>query len=65
MGQNMDWQLVLDLGLVLNYMTKYVTKSDMANNRAVHQLVKSVYRDTVTLQGRSTATFLRRSMGKL
>ena len=61
----MDWQLVLDLGLVLNYMTKYVTKSDMSNNRAVHQLVKSVYRDTVTRQGRSTATFLRRSMGKL
>ena len=42
-GANMDWQLVLDLGLVLNYMSKYVTKSDMSNNLAVHRLIKNIH----------------------
>lgn len=60
----MDFQLVLDLGLVLNYMSKYVTKSDMSNNLAVHRLVKRIHQ-TSSREGRSTASFLRRAMGKL
>lgn len=60
----MDFQLVLDLGLVLNYMSKYVTKSDMSNNLAVHRLVKRIHQ-TSSAEGRSTASFLCRAMGKL
>jgi hypothetical protein len=61
----MDWQLVVDLGLVLNYMSKYVTKSDMANNLNVHRLVKSIHREKVSNDGKSTAFFLRHTMQKL
>lgn len=62
---NMDWQLVLDKGMVTEYMTKYVTKSDFSTDAGLQRLMKSVYRQTVTEQGRSSQACLRRLMSKL
>ena len=64
-GANMDWQLILDPGMVIDYMTKYVTKSDMSSNKACTSLMKSLFDKTVTEEGRSVQSLLRRIMSKL
>ena len=61
----MDWQLVLDIRMVVNYMTNYVTKNDMANNKSYHRVVKYIYCKSVESEGRSVQSFLRRAMSKL
>jgi hypothetical protein len=64
-GANMDWQLILDPGMVIDYMTKYVTKNDMSSNAACGRLMKSLFHKTVQTEGRSVQSFLRRTMSKL
>lgn len=54
-GANMHFQLILDLGMVTGYMTKYFTKTDTAHNQAVHRLTKNPFHKT----------FLRQAMRKL
>ena len=64
-GANIDWQLVLDPGLVIDYMTKYVTKSELATTKTAARLMRSIFTRTVTDDGMSVQSFLRRIMNKL
>ena len=52
-GANMYWQLILDPRMVIDYMTKYVTKSDLSSNKACTSLMKTLFDRTVTEKGRS------------
>ena len=61
----MDFQLILDPGMVIDYMSKYVTKSDFSTNAACARLMKSLFDKTVTEEGRTTQSYLRRAMSKL
>ena len=63
-GANMDWQPILDPGMVIDYMTKYVTKSKLSTTALLNKLVKTVYSDNLA-QGRSAQSFLRQSMSKM
>jgi len=64
-GANIDWQLVLDPGLVIDYMTKYVTKSELATTKTAARLIHSILTRTVTDDGMYVQSFLRRIMNKL
>ena len=63
-GANMDWQLIIDPGMVLDYMAKYVTKSDNAQTKGSHRMIRNLFTKTVQEEGRSTQAFLRRVMSK-
>ena len=60
----MDWQLIIDPGMVLQYMAKYVTKSDNSQSKNSHRMIRNLFDKTVTDEGRSTQAFLRRVMSK-
>ena len=64
-GANMDWQLILDSGMVIEYMTKYVTKSDFSISSSCNRFMKRLYTQTVESEGRSVHTFLCRAMSKM
>ena len=64
-GANMDFQLITDAGMVVKYMTKYVTKSEGHLKGAVSRLVKKIFSNVVVEQGRSVQSFIRKSMSKL
>jgi len=64
-GANMDFQLILDPGMVVDYMTKYVTKADSSHGPQVARALKAIFTKTVREEGRTTQTFIRRVMGKL
>ena len=60
----MDWQLIIDPGMVLQYMAKYVTKSDNSQSKNSHRMIRNLFDKTVTDEGRSTQAFLRCVMSK-
>ena len=57
--------MVLDPGVVFGYMTKYATKSDSATTKTAARLMGTLFTRTVTDEGRSVQSFLRRTMNKL
>ncbi len=57
--------MVLDPGIVIEYMTKYVTKSESMTTKTAARLMASLFTRTVTNEGRSVQSFLRRTMNKL
>ena len=61
----MNRRITIDPGMVIDYMKKYVTKSEMSNNRACGRLIKSILHKTVEGKVRSVKTLLRLSMSKL
>ena len=63
-GANIDVQLILDPGMVIGYMTKYVTKSELSKSSTINRLMKTIFHETME-QGKSTQTFLRRMMSKM
>ena len=64
-GANTDFQPVLDPGMVIDYMTKYVTKSELQHSSSMHRLFKSVFSDVVGRDGKSARSCLRKMMSKL
>ena len=60
----MDWQLIIDPGMVLQYMSKYVTKSDNSQSKHSLRLIRNLFDKTVTNEGRSSQAFLRCVMSK-
>ena len=64
-GANMDWQLILDSGLVIEYMTKYVTKSDFSTSYACNRFMRNLFTQTVEQEGRNVHCFLRKTMSKM
>ena len=61
---NMDFRLVVDIGKVMEYLTKYVTKAEKSLTRGMEYLVRSIMRANM-LEGSDTLTTLRKIMGKL
>ena len=57
--------MVLDPGIVIEYMTKYITKSESMTTRTAARLMSSLFTRTVTNEGLSVQSFLRRTMNKL
>ena len=63
----MDWQLIINPGMVLQYMAKYVkyvTKSDNSQSKNNHCIIRNLFDKTVTDKGHSTQAFLRHVMSK-
>ena len=52
-GATMDWQIILDPVMAIDYMTKYVKNSDMTSNAACGRLRKSLFHKTVQTERRS------------
>ena len=50
--------------MVLQYMSKYVTKSDNSQSKHSINLIRNLFDKTVTNEGRSCQAFLRRVMSK-
>ena len=61
---NMDMQLTIDLGKVIGYMTKYVTKSEASMTRGAQRMVARILCKTME-DGRSVHSALKRAMGGL
>ena len=61
----MDFQLIIDAGQVFDYMTKYVTKGEMTETMKCSHLMKRTFTKTMTDEGRSVQSFLRRTVSKL
>ena len=61
---NMDMQLTIDLGKVVGYMTKYVTKTEASMTRGARRMVNRILQNTVD-EGQSVEHALKKTMGKL
>jgi len=61
---NMDFRLVVDIGKVMEYLTKYVTKPEKTLTRGMDFIVRSIMRANV-IERTDTLTTLRKVMGKL
>eukprot|EP00560_Eucampia_antarctica_P009550 CAMPEP_0197827738 /NCGR_PEP_ID=MMETSP1437-20131217/4465_1 /TAXON_ID=49252 ORGANISM="Eucampia antarctica, Strain CCMP1452" /NCGR_SAMPLE_ID=MMETSP1437 /ASSEMBLY_ACC=CAM_ASM_001096 /LENGTH=53 /DNA_ID=CAMNT_0043428715 /DNA_START=107 /DNA_END=265 /DNA_ORIENTATION=- len=53
----MDCQLILDPGVVIDYMTKYVTNSDLFSNKVCTSLIKELFDKPVIEEGWSLQSF--------
>ena len=60
----MDVQLTIDIGKILGYMTKYVSKSEASTTAGAQRMIRRVLK-SATEQGQSVNQALRRTMGKL
>ena len=60
---NLDMQLVLDAGKVVEYMTKYVTKPESGMSKGASRLIRNVFQTAEDGQG--VTSTLKRTMGKL
>ena len=63
-GTNMDYQLILEPRMVMDYTKKYVMKSNMDIYAAYGRLMKSLFHKTVQNKRHSVQSFLRRTMSK-
>ena len=61
---NIDFQLVLDVGKVVDYMTKYATKSEITKTRSVAKMMKTLLNDAID-KGKGVNTVLKKVMGRL
>ena len=61
---NMDFRLVVDIGKVMEYLTKYVTKAEKSLTRGMEFLVRAIMKANY-LDASDTLTTLRKIMGKL
>jgi hypothetical protein len=61
---NVDFRLTLDLGKIIDYMTKYVTKAESPMSSSAASLVRSILESTIHAGG-EVQTALKRTMGKL
>jgi hypothetical protein len=67
MGQwraNMDVRLTIDLGKIVQYMAKYVTKAESTITKGGEALMRRVIKDNLNI-GSSVDTVLRKAMNKL
>jgi hypothetical protein len=67
MGQwraNMDVQLTIDLGKIVQYMAKYVTKAESTITKGGEALMRRVIKDNLN-NGSTVNTVLRKAMNKL
>ena len=60
----MDIQLIIDSGKVVQYMTKYVTKSEPNSTKSIIRIMKKLLKSTSD-DGLPANTVLKRTMGKL
>ena len=44
---NIDFQLILDAGKVVDYMTKYVTKVETAMTKGIAAMIRNILRTTI------------------
>ena len=63
-GANVDFQLVLDVGKVINFMAKYVTKAEDSVTKGAASLIRSVLKKTID-EGLTVQAALKRTMSKL
>ena len=61
---NMDFQLVVDIGKVVDYLTKYVTKQEPAAKTSISKLLKNILTKQKSNNCNMTST-LKRIMTKL
>ena len=61
---NMDIQLTIDIGKVVGYMTKYVTKTEASMTKGARRMVTRILESTVD-EGQSVGCALKKVMGKL
>jgi PIF1-like helicase/Helitron helicase-like domain at N-terminus len=61
---NFDMRLTIDLGKIIGYMTKYMTKAEMGNTKQTQKTMKAIVSQGLA-QGQSTVQILRKQMGKL
>jgi len=64
-GANMDFQLITDAGMVIKYMTKYVTKAGGHLKGQVSKLMKKIFYESVVQGGSSVQSFIKKTMAKL
>ena len=61
---NMDMQLIVDSGKVVDYMTKYVTKTEAASTKTITRMMRKLLKSS-TEEGLPISSVLKRTMGKL
>ena len=61
---NMDMRLIVDAGKVVDYMTKYVTKTEMRMSRRTALMVQKILEQAID-DGQSVQAALKRTMAKL
>ena len=61
---NIDLQLIVDSGKVVQYMTKYVTKTEVKSTKAVMRMMKKLLMSTAE-DNFPPSRVLRKTMGKL
>jgi hypothetical protein len=61
---NIDIQLILDSGKVVQYMTKYVTKTEATSSKSIMRMMKKLLKSTID-DNLPTSRVLRKTMGKL
>ena len=61
---NIDFRLTIDVGKIVGYMTKYITKSDTSNNAKTDRFLTSTLKHHCNSND-STTKILRKIMGKL
>ena len=60
----MDLQLILDAGKVIDYMSKYVTKTETKMTRSIANLVRNILKQTIE-DGMNVQAALKKTMSKL
>ena len=61
---NVDFQLIIDSGKVVRYMTKYVTKAESSMTKGIAAMIRNIMRNTIR-EGLSVQAALKRTMAKL
>ena len=61
---NIDIQIILDSGKVVEYMTKYVCKTEAASTKTILSMVKKIA-SSANEEGHPTTSVLQKTMGKL
>ena len=61
---NMDMQLIVDCGKVVEYMTKYVTKTEAGSTKSILRMMKRIS-NSASEEGQPANSVLKKTMGKL